>query len=59
MYFSIKTQGFYVGDKIDKDHMPDDCVEVSAAVETKIRDTVLDGNLITSVKGVKVESKKL
>lgn len=59
MYFSIKTQGFYVGDFVDEKHMPDDCVEVSRDVETKIRDTVLEGNLITSVKGGKVESKKL
>lgn len=41
MYYSNKMQGFYVGDQLDKDVMPDDCVEVSADIEQGIRDLIM------------------
>lgn len=59
MYFSVKTQGFYIGDALDKDHLPDDCVEVSGDVEASIRSTVMEGNKITSIKGTKLGVEKL
>ena len=47
MYFSAKTQGFYVGDKIDKNVMPDDCLEVTSEQEEEIRDEIMKGNIVS------------
>ena len=44
MFFSVKTQGFYVGDALDISVMPDDCITVTGEQEEKIRDEIMRGN---------------
>ncbi len=57
MYFSIKTQSFYVNDDFDKDILPDDAVEVSAANETKIRENTTNGKMVSTINSGKLTFK--
>lgn len=54
MFFSISTQGFYVGDDYDKDQMPSDCIDVSKDVESQIRSSIMAGSNIVSINGEKL-----
>lgn len=54
MFFSITTQGFYVGDDYDKDQMPSDCIEVSTDVESQIRSNIMAGSNIVSIIAGKI-----
>ena len=49
IYFSVKTQGFYVNDQFDADILPEDCVEVSGVQEQEIRRAIIEGYNITGV----------
>ncbi|WCF40395.1 hypothetical protein [Enterobacter roggenkampii] len=51
MYFSAKAQGFYVGDELDKEVMPDDCIEVSDEQEEDIRVEIMKGNIVSIKSG--------
>lgn len=51
MYFSAKTQGFYVGDDIDKNVMPSDCIQVSDEQEEEIREEIMKGNVVSIKNG--------
>lgn len=49
MFFSLSTQGFYVGDSFDKAFMPSDCAEVTSDVESKIRAAIIDDLTVTAI----------
>lgn len=51
MYFSEKMQGFYVGDQLDKDIMPDDRLEVTSEQEEEIREEIMKGNIVSIKNG--------
>jgi len=51
MLFSVKTQGFYVGDQWDYLILPDDNVSVSAEAEREIRESITAGKTIKKVSG--------
>lgn len=42
MLYSKKENAFYVGDELDID-IPDDAIEVSAELESEIRNAVIEG----------------
>lgn len=58
MYFSAKTQGFYVGDQFDKDIMPTDCIQASGEQEEKIREEIMKGNIVSIKNGAIVTTPR-
>ena len=59
MYFSAKTQGFYAGDELDKNVMPDDCEQVSYEQEEEIRVEIMRGNIVSIKDGDVVANPRL
>lgn len=58
MFFCAKTQGFYVGDELDKNAMPVDCLEVTSEQEEEIREEIMKGNIVSVENGNVVSSPR-